>query len=107
MRASRWTYSCTRTTSIELRSKHRVTHVFRVERDEIFAAPILVGAPRLSDTNRTISFRENPDFACYLWREALLRQMVTRGRLAGGVVVSRAAKMRLAAAKPTAKRKKS
>jgi hypothetical protein len=64
----------------ELRRKHRATHVLRAERDELLAVPIVAGAPRLSDKTRTISLRENPDFACYLWREALLRQMVARER---------------------------
>lgn len=64
----------------ELRRKHRATHVLRAERDEILAAPIVVGAPRLSDKSRTVSLRDSPDFACHLWREALLRQMVARER---------------------------
>jgi len=64
----------------ELRRKHRVTHVLRAERDQILATPIVVGVPRLSDTSKTVSLRENPDFACHLWREALLRQMVARDR---------------------------
>lgn len=72
----------------ELRRKHRATHVLRAERDEILAVPIVVGTPRLSDTTKTVSLREHPDFACHLWREALLRQMVTRERpLVRGVPV--------------------
>ena len=63
----------------ELRSKYRETHVFRAERDEILVVPIINGGPRLSDKSRTVSLRENPDFACHLWREALLRRMVARG----------------------------
>lgn len=62
----------------ELRRKHRATHVLRTEREEILAVPIIVGAPRLSDMNKLVSLRENPNFACHLWREALLRRMVAR-----------------------------
>lgn len=64
----------------ELRRRHRATHVLRAERDEILAAPIVAGAPRLSEKMKAISLRENPSFACHLWREALLRQMVERER---------------------------
>ena len=64
----------------ELRREHRATHVLRAERDELLAVPIVVGAPRLSDKSRTVLLRDNPDFACHLWREALLRQMVARER---------------------------
>lgn len=72
----------------ELRRKHRATHVLRAERDEFLAAPIVIGAPRLSDKTKVVSLRENPDLACHLWREALLRQMVARERpLARGVPV--------------------
>lgn len=72
----------------ELRRKHRATHVLRAERDEILAAPIVVGAPRLSETSKLVPLREKPDFACHLWREALLRQMVARDRpLVRGVPV--------------------
>jgi hypothetical protein len=72
----------------ELRRKHRQTHVFRAEHDEILAAPIVVGAPRLSERNKVVSLSASPDFACHLWREALLRQMVARGRpLVRGVPV--------------------
>lgn len=71
-----------------LRRKHRATHVLRAERDEILAAPIVIGAPRLSEQSKVVPLRENPDFACYLWREALLRQMVARDRpLVRGVPV--------------------
>lgn len=72
----------------ELRRKHRTSHVLRAERGEIFAAPIVVGAARLSDKSSVVSLRDNPDFACHLWREALLRQMVARERpLVRGVPV--------------------
>lgn len=72
----------------DLRRKHRATHVLRAERDEILAAPIVVGASRLSERSKIVSLRENPDFACHLWREALLRQMVARERpLVRGVPV--------------------
>lgn len=72
----------------ELRRKHRASHVLRAERDGILAVPIVVGPPRLSDKSRSISLRENPDLACHLWREALLRQMVARDRpLVRGVPV--------------------
>lgn len=72
----------------ELRREHRGTHVLRAERDEILAAAIVVGAPRLSDARTTVSLRKNPDLACHLWREALLRQMVARERpLVRGVPV--------------------
>lgn len=64
----------------ELRRQHRSTHVLRAERDEILAAPIVTGAPRLNEKSRVVSFREHPDFGCHLWREALLRQMVERER---------------------------
>lgn len=72
----------------ELRRKHRATHVLRAERDEILAAPIVVGTPRLSENSKVVPLRENPEFACHLWREALLRQMVARERpLVRGVPV--------------------
>lgn len=64
----------------ELRREHRATHILRAERDELLAVPIVVGAPRLSDKRRTLVLRENPDLACHIWREALLRQMVARER---------------------------
>ncbi len=64
----------------ELRRKHRTTHVLRADGDEILAVPIIENAPRLSDKHQVMSLRENPDFACHLWREALLRQMVARQR---------------------------
>ena len=72
----------------ELRREYRATHVLRAERDEILAAPIVVGARRLSEKTKVVALRENPDFACNLWREALLRQMVVRDRpLVRGVPV--------------------
>jgi hypothetical protein len=64
----------------ELRRKHRATHVLRAERDEILAAPIVDGAPRLSEKKQVVSLRENPNLACHLWREAQLRQMIERRR---------------------------
>jgi hypothetical protein len=64
----------------ELRREHRATHVLRAERDELLAVAIVADAPRLSDKSRTVLLRDNPDFACHLWREALLRQMVARER---------------------------
>ncbi len=64
----------------ELRRKHGAPHVLRAERDEILVAPILVGAPRLSEKNKAVSLRKDSNLACHLWREALLRQMVTRER---------------------------
>jgi hypothetical protein len=64
----------------ELRRKHRATHVLRAERDELLAVSIGASAPRLSDKSRTILLRDNPDFACHLWREALIRQMAGRDR---------------------------
>lgn len=64
----------------DLRRKYRVTHVLRAERDDILAAAIVTGGPRLSDIRRVVLLRENPEFACNLWREALLRQMVARER---------------------------
>ncbi|WP_437761216.1 hypothetical protein WMF27_05965 [Sorangium sp. So ce281] len=64
----------------ELSRKHRETHVLRAERDEILAVPIVDGAPHLSDMRRVIPLRENPEFACNLWRESLLRRMVARQR---------------------------
>jgi hypothetical protein len=72
----------------DLRRKHRATHVLRAEHDEILAAPIVVGAPRLSEKSKVVSLHENPDLGCHLWREALLRQMVARERsLVRGVPV--------------------
>lgn len=72
----------------DLRRKHRATHVLRAQGDEILAASILEGAPRLSTRGRALSLSDNPDFACHLWREALLRQMVARERpLVRGVPV--------------------
>lgn len=72
----------------KLRRKHRTTHVLRAERDELLAVPIVTDAPRLSNTSRNISLRENPDLACHLWREAWLRRMVARERsLVRGVPV--------------------
>lgn len=72
----------------ELRRKHRATHVLRAGHDEILAASIVVDAPRLSEKTKVVHLRENLDFACHLWREALLRQMVERDRpLVRGVPV--------------------
>lgn len=79
----------------ELRRKHRATHVLRAIRDSVFAIPIVEGAPRLSDEHMEVSLREDPELACHLWREALLRRMFARNReIIRGVpvqVLSRAA----------------
>jgi hypothetical protein len=63
-----------------LRQKHRAAHVRRAERDETLAPPIINGAPRLSEKSKVVSLRENPDFACHLWREVSpsLRSRVSR-----------------------------
>lgn len=72
----------------ELRRKYRATHVLRAERDEIVAAAIVEGTPRLSEKTKVVSLRDNPELACHLWREALLRQMFERERpLVRGVPV--------------------
>lgn len=41
----------------ELRWEHRATHVHRSERHEIFAAPIVEGAPRLSEKKKMVARR--------------------------------------------------
>jgi hypothetical protein len=72
----------------DLRRRYRATHVLRAEGDAILAAPIVECAAQLSDKHKVVSLRETPDFACHLWREALLRQMVERERpLVRGVPV--------------------
>lgn len=87
----------------ELRRKHRATHVFRATRDLVFAAPIIEGAPRLSGEQTKISLRDDPEMACHLWREALLRRFFERKReIIRGVpvqVLSRAAGDALGAGK--------
>lgn len=64
----------------ELSRKHRATHVLRAEGDEILAVPIVENAPRLSEQRRVLLLREHLGVACNLWREALLRRMVSLKR---------------------------